>query len=112
MTTHITSPTNPHIKAVVKLADRRTRDATRRTVVEGVREVGLALAAGVAPVEAYVCPELIAGPEAERAARRLVGLAASAVRNTAPRLPGFSASSTTTTNGAARKVRASSDGLG
>ena len=77
MPTHITSPTNPHIKAVVKLADRRTRDATRRTVVEGVREVGMALAAGVAPVEAYVCPELIAGPEAEHAARHLVGLAAS-----------------------------------
>jgi len=73
----IASPTNPRIKAVVKLADRRTRDAARRTVVEGVREVGLALAAGVAPVEAYVCPELIAGPEAERAARHLVGLAAS-----------------------------------
>ena len=72
----ITSPTNPHIKAVVKLADRRTRDAARRTLVEGVREVRLALAAGVAPVEAYLCPELIAGPEAEAAARHLVGLAA------------------------------------
>ena len=77
MPTHITSPTNPRIKSVVKLADRRTRDAARRTVVEGVREVGLALGRGVAPVEAYVCPELIAGPEAERAARHLVGLAAS-----------------------------------
>ncbi len=77
MPTSITSPTNPRIKAVVKLADRRTRDAARRTVVEGVREVGLALGRGVAPVEAYVCPELIAGPEAERAARHLVGLAAS-----------------------------------
>lgn len=76
MTTTITSPTNPHIKAVVKLADRRARDAARRTVVEGVREVRLALAAGVAPVEAYLCPELIAGPEAEAAARHLVGLAA------------------------------------
>ena len=77
MSTSITSPTNPRIKAVVKLTDRRTRDASRRTVVEGVREVGLALAAGVAPVEAYVCPELIAGPEAERVERHLAGLAAS-----------------------------------
>ena len=75
MTTTITSPTNPRVKAVVKLADRRTRDATRRTVVEGVREVRLALAAGVAPVEAYLCPELIAGSEAEAAARHLVALA-------------------------------------
>ena len=72
----LTSPTNPHIKAVVRLADRKTRDEQRRTVVEGVREVGLALAAGVAPVEAYVCPELIAGPAAERAARHLAGIAA------------------------------------
>ena len=75
--TSISSPTNPHIKRVVRLADRRARDEARQTVVEGVREVGLALATGVAPVEAYVCPELIAGPEAERAARHLVGLAAS-----------------------------------
>jgi TrmH family RNA methyltransferase len=76
MTTQITSPTNPHVKAVVRLGDRRTRDELRRTVVEGVREVGLALATGVAPVEAYVCPELIAGPEAERAARHLADIAA------------------------------------
>ncbi len=70
----LTSPTNPRVKSVVKLADRRARDATRRTVVEGAREVGLALGRGVAPVEAYVCPELIAGPEAEAAARHLVAL--------------------------------------
>ena len=76
MTTQITSPTNPHVKAVVRLGDRRTRDELRRTVVEGVREVGLALATGVAPVEAYLCPELIAGPEAERAARHLADIAA------------------------------------
>ena len=75
MTTTITSSTNPRVKAVVKLADRRTRDVARRTVVEGVREVRLALGAGVAPVEAYLCPELIAGPEAEAAARHLVTLA-------------------------------------
>ncbi len=71
----ITSPTNPRVKSVVRLADRRTRDELRRTVVEGVREVGLALGRGVAPVEAYVCPELITGAEAETAARHLVALA-------------------------------------
>ena len=74
MTLIITSPTNPRVKSVVRLADRRTRDELRRTVVEGVREVGLALGRGVAPVEAYVCPELIAGAEAEAAARHLVAL--------------------------------------
>ena len=74
--TSISSPANPRVKAVVRLADRRARDEARQTVVEGVREVGLALATGVAPVEAYVCPELIAGPEAERAARHLADIAA------------------------------------
>lgn len=72
----ITSPTNPRVKAVVRLADRRARDETRRTVVEGAREIRLALAAGVVPAEAYLCPELIAGPEAETAARHLVDIAA------------------------------------
>jgi len=72
----VSSPTNPRVKRVVRLADRRARDEARQTVVEGVREVGLALGRGVVPVEAYVCPELIAGPEAERAARHLVHIAA------------------------------------
>ncbi len=71
----ITSPTNPHIKAVVRLSERQERDERRRTVVEGAREIGLALGRGVVPVEAYVCPELVAGPAAERAARHLVDMA-------------------------------------
>ena len=75
MTLTVSSPTNPRVKSVVRLSDRRARDVARRTVVEGVREVGLALGRGVAPVEAYVCPELIAGAEAEAAARHLAGLA-------------------------------------
>ena len=76
MTIPITSLQNPRVKRVVRLADRRARDEARQTVVEGAREVGLALGRGVVPAEAYVCPELIAGPEAERAARHLVDIAA------------------------------------
>ncbi len=72
----ITSPQNPRVKAVVKLNDRRARDAARRTVVEGVREVRLALGRGVAPVEAWLCPELIEGTEAETAAAHLRAIAA------------------------------------
>lgn len=72
----ITSPQNPRVKAVIKLNDRRARDATRRTVVEGVREVRLALGRGVVPVEAYLCPELIDGAEAETAATHLRAIAA------------------------------------
>lgn len=70
----ITSLQNPHVKGVIKLNDRPARDEARRTVVEGVREVRLALGRGIAPVEAYICPELIDGPEAETAARHLVTL--------------------------------------
>lgn len=68
----ITSPQNPHVKNVIKLNDRRARDEARRTVVEGAREVSLALGRGIVPVEAFICPELIDGPEAEAAARHLV----------------------------------------
>ncbi|CUS03591.2 putative rRNA methylase [Candidatus Promineifilum breve] len=68
----ITSTQNPHVKNVIKLNDRRARDEARRTVVEGAREVGLALGRGVVPVEAFICPELIDGPAAETAARHLV----------------------------------------
>lgn len=73
----ITSPQNPHIKRVIKLNDRRARDEARQTVVEGVREVRLALSRGIVPVEAYLCPELIDGAEAEAAARHLRAIAAS-----------------------------------
>ena len=68
----ITSAQNPRIKRVIKLNDRRARDEARSTIVEGVREVRLALGRGVVPVEAFICPELIEGSEAEAAARHLV----------------------------------------
>ncbi len=55
----ITSPQNAHIKHLIKLNNRSYRDEHRQTVVEGVREVALALKQGVVPVEAYVCPELM-----------------------------------------------------
>ena len=72
----ISSVQNPRVKRVVKLNDRRARDEARQTVVEGVREIRLALGRGVVPVEAYLCPELIDGPEAETAARHLRDMAA------------------------------------
>jgi TrmH family RNA methyltransferase len=70
----ITSLQNPHVKRVIKLNDRRARDEARQTVVEGAREARLALGRGVAPVEVYICPELIDGAEAETAARHLITL--------------------------------------
>lgn len=72
----IASLQNPRIKRIIKLNDRRARDEARQTVVEGVREITVALGRGVVPVEAYLCPELIDGPEAETAARHLRAIAA------------------------------------
>ncbi|MBP7998547.1 MAG: RNA methyltransferase [Chloroflexi bacterium] len=57
--TPITSPQNSHIKHLVKLNQRSYRDEQRQTVVEGVREITLALRQGIVPTEAYVCPELL-----------------------------------------------------
>lgn len=57
----ITSPQNNRIKNLVKLQNRRQRDAQRLMVVEGVREAALALANGFMPEEAYICPELARG---------------------------------------------------
>ncbi|HEX7949434.1 MAG TPA: RNA methyltransferase [Candidatus Limnocylindrales bacterium] len=62
----LTSLTNPRIKAAVGLRDRRERERTGLTLVDGAREVGRALAAGVAVVEVFVCESLLAGPDARQ----------------------------------------------
>jgi RNA methyltransferase, TrmH family len=54
----ITSPANPRIKQLVALRRRRERERAAVTLVEGLAEVRLALAAGVRPRALYYCPEL------------------------------------------------------
>lgn len=67
---HITSTGNPRIKNVVRLTtSRRHRENNRCTVVEGSREVRRCLDAGVVPVEAYICPELLASEDSDLAHR-------------------------------------------
>jgi RNA methyltransferase, TrmH family len=63
----ITSPANPRIKQLVALRRRRGRDQSAVTLVEGLAEVELALAAGVVPEALYHCPEL-SPPNAEEVA--------------------------------------------
>ncbi len=58
----ITSPANPRIKQLVALRRRRARDQASVTLVEGLAEIELALAAGVRPEVLYYCPAL-AAPE-------------------------------------------------
>ncbi|OON67409.1 TrmH family RNA methyltransferase [Hymenobacter sp. CRA2] len=56
----ISSPQNPRIKALVRL---QQKSAERRqqglTIIEGLRELTVARAAGVAVPTVYVCPELL-----------------------------------------------------
>lgn len=59
MSIRITSLQNPRLKEVLKLAKSSAREQRRMTVVEGTRECGAALAAGIIPSEAYLCPELL-----------------------------------------------------
>jgi TrmH family RNA methyltransferase len=50
----ITSPANPHVKRALSLRDRRERDRTGLTIVDGGRELRRAVEAGVDVVEAFV----------------------------------------------------------
>lgn len=67
----ITSLANPRVKAAVRLRDRRERQATGLTIVDGAREILRALDAGVEIETAFVAPELIRSPEASAVAGRL-----------------------------------------
>jgi TrmH family RNA methyltransferase len=67
----LTSTANPRIKAAVALRDRRERDRTGLTLIDGARELRRALDAGVEVVEAFVCEPLLAGPDARAALDRL-----------------------------------------
>lgn len=63
-TREIASPSNPRVKATARLRDRRQRDETALTLVDGAREVRRALDAGAGVVEAFVCEPLLAGEDA------------------------------------------------
>jgi RNA methyltransferase, TrmH family len=63
----IASPSNARIKAAARLRDRRGRDETGLTLVDGTREVRRALESNVDVVEAFVCGPLLAGQDARAA---------------------------------------------
>jgi RNA methyltransferase, TrmH family len=69
----LTSLTNPRVKAAVRLRDRREREATGFTLVDGPRELGRALDAGVEVVEAFVADRLVRTAEARDVVGRLAG---------------------------------------
>ena len=59
MTVDITSPSNERIRAAARLRNRDERDRTRLTIVDGVREIGRALNAGVTVDTSFVCESLL-----------------------------------------------------
>ena len=63
----LTSTANPRVKAIAKLRDRRERDRTGLTIVDGAREVRRALEAGATVDEAFVCVPLLQGEDARAA---------------------------------------------
>jgi TrmH family RNA methyltransferase len=63
----IWSLANPRVKAAVRLRDRREREATGLTLVDGGRELLRALRQSVAVDHAFVCPSLVIGPDASAA---------------------------------------------
>jgi TrmH family RNA methyltransferase len=67
----ITSLTNPRVKAAVRLRDRREREKTGRTIVDGAREILRALDAGVHVETAFLASELVRSPDAHAVADRL-----------------------------------------
>jgi RNA methyltransferase, TrmH family len=67
----LASPSNPRIKAAVRLRDRRTREELGLTIVDGARELRRALDAGVDVVEAFLYEPALAGEDARVALDRL-----------------------------------------
>src|SRR6266545_4815839 len=79
----ITSARNPRVRAALELAKARERDRRGLFAVEGAREIGRALAAGLEPEEGFWLAEAeLSGPAAEVVAslRARPGLAAAEVR--------------------------------
>ena len=62
----ITSTSNPRIKAAVRLRDRRGRADQVRIIIDGVREIGRALDAGVRVTELFYFPQLCSDDEHQR----------------------------------------------
>jgi TrmH family RNA methyltransferase len=67
----IDSPANPRIRAALRLRDRRERDATGLTLVDGTRESIRALEAKVAVETAFVCWSLLHAADARRVEQAL-----------------------------------------
>jgi TrmH family RNA methyltransferase len=68
----ITSTANLRVKAVVRLRDRRERETTGLTIVDGVRELSRAIDAGIEVVEAFVADALVRTDDSRKVRDRLI----------------------------------------
>lgn len=69
----VASPSNPRIRAAAALRDRRDRERAGRTLVDGAREIGRALDAGLELEAVFVCAALARSAEARALLDRLAG---------------------------------------
>jgi TrmH family RNA methyltransferase len=67
----IESPANPRLKAALALRERRARDATGLTLVDGGREARRAIESGVDIETAFVCTDLLETADAREAVNAL-----------------------------------------
>ncbi|QEG33558.1 TrmH family RNA methyltransferase [Bythopirellula goksoeyrii] len=67
----ITSRQNERVKQAVKLRDARQRGKQQRFIIDGVREIGRALDAGIDVVEVFLCPSLCNSPTVQQLLTRL-----------------------------------------
>src|SRR3954469_8752655 len=63
----LTSLSNPRVTAAARLRDRRDRERTGLTLIDGARELRRALDRGIDVTEVFVCEPLLAGPDARTA---------------------------------------------
>ena len=80
----LSSTANPRVKAAVALRDRRERQRTGLTVVDGARELRRALDAGVDIVEGFVHDAALGGEDARTALDGLLASGAPVARVSAP----------------------------
>ena len=78
----ISSRHNPRFRAALSLRDARERRAQGRFLVDGVREMGRALDAGLSIVEAWLAPERLRSEEARALLPRLATAGAEMVETT------------------------------
>ncbi len=84
MAAYITSAKNPRIRDAIRLRDAQHRRKQGRILIDGVREISRALAAGIVPAELYFCQSLCQTAAAGDLLRRAEAQGAEMIRVAEP----------------------------